>query len=74
MYFKKSLLILVFTALVSSCSTIDFIRCFSIDGKQAMSCERGLRAGRICKDKKGLKDYRYHQAECNDGTVFRSPY
>ncbi len=75
MYFNfKILTITTLSIFITSCSTIDSIRCFSIDGKSALNCSQKLRAERLCSDKKGLENWNYSFAKCNDGTEFKRPY
>lgn len=60
--------------LLTSCAKFDFIRCFSIDGKASSSCERGMRAERLCDKHEGLRDYSYNFYECKNGFQHKGTY
>lgn len=62
-----------FMLALTSCSSFDGVRCFSLDGKASLSCKRGLRSERVCANHGGLKTYNYYSAICNDGTEFEKP-
>lgn len=66
--------LLLLLLLLTSCAKFDFVRCFSIDGKASSSCERGLRADRLCEDHDGLNDYDYYGYKCNDGFNHKGSY
>lgn len=60
--------VLFIALILSSCAYLDGIRCFSLDGKAASSCKRGLRFERMCKEHDGLREYGGLTGTCNDGT------
>lgn len=66
--------LLLLLLLLTSCAKFDFVRCFSIDGKASLSCERGLRAERLCDKHKGISDYDYFGYECKDGFKHKGSY
>lgn len=62
--------IILIAFLFTACTTFDGVRCFSIDGKAASSCQRGLKADRLCGEK-GLAYYSYGEATCKDESKVR---
>lgn len=60
------------TLLLSSCSSMDGLRCFSLDGKKSSWCKRKIRAERVCASNKGMKSFYFNFAECYDGKVFKN--
>lgn len=65
-----NILLIVSLLSLSSCSTCDWKHL--VDGKASMSCKRGKRAEKVCKEHKGLKDWHYQYALCNDGYIDRT--
>ena len=53
--------------LLSSCSLVGDIKCFSIDGKASSWCKREYRANKLCKNHKGIASLSFGESICRDG-------
>lgn len=53
---------------LGACSSIDGLRCFSLDGKASSSCQSRLEFERKCEDHEGLAVFNAVGGYCKDGT------